>query len=193
MQFGPKVLFRLSGFPIDDFAAHKELFAAIGHAAMSWARFETHLDAIPIHVNAAENSDDLYNPDHPVTFGPKIKLLKRWFNQHPGLKQLKDQMRRLTSGAKNLSRLRNSVLHFILEDLDGNTAQFHGIKYAGNDTFETKMTRMTIEELHKFATVVNAGNMILEDMSRVLFTKDALALLQKREPRTQRRARRRHP
>jgi hypothetical protein len=26
--------------------AAKELFAAIGRAAMSWARFETHLDAI---------------------------------------------------------------------------------------------------------------------------------------------------
>jgi hypothetical protein len=45
VQFG-LTEFRLSGGPIDDCAAHQELFAAIGHAAMSWARFETHLDAI---------------------------------------------------------------------------------------------------------------------------------------------------
>jgi hypothetical protein len=182
----PKIDFRLRGGPIDDFQAHQQLFAAIGHAAMSWARFETHLDAILIHVNASTHSETIYNPEHPVTFNAKVKLLKRWFNQHPSLENLADPIRKITSRSKELSQMRNRFLHFILEEWDApnECAKFHGLKWMGNDEFRAENVRIGIEGLYQFSSIVNAGNRWLEDISRALFTREALEQLRKSAPRT---------
>ena len=110
--------FRLRGGPIDAFEDHKELFAAIGHAATAWARFEAHLDAILIQVNSESHSREVYNPEHPTTFARKVKLLKRWFNQHPSLSHLKEDMRRISTTAKEHSIMRNEFLHSALEEMD---------------------------------------------------------------------------
>jgi hypothetical protein len=178
----PKTDLRLTGGPIDSFEAHEKLFAAIGYAAMSWARFETHLDAILIQVNAAEHSKDIYRPDHPITFDRKVQLLKRWFNQHPGLAHLKDSMRALTSRAKELSKTRNQFLHCILEDWDASKqhARFNGLKWMGNDEWHATVTNMDLEFLHSFARRANIGNKWLEEMSRTLFTAETLERLRVR-------------
>jgi hypothetical protein len=177
----PKSDFRLGGGPIDEHQSHQELFAAVGLLATSWARFEYHLDAILVHVNSSLHSGAIYNPEHPVSFGAKIKLLKRWFNQHPGLADLAQPMRDLTSRAKELSKIRHSILHFVLEDWDqnGQLAKFHGLKWLGNDEFEAQTVTVTIEALRSFADIVNAGNKWLEQISRSLFTDARLAQLRK--------------
>lgn len=183
-----KVNYRLAGGPIDEFSEHLQLFAAIGHAATSWARFESHLDAILIHVNAYEHSAIIYNPEHPITFDRKIKLLKRWFNQHPALAEFTDPIRRITSRGKELSKVRNNFLHFILEDCDEKTlkANFHGLKWIGNDEFLAQRVSITIDGLREFSSIVNAGNAWLEDISRHLFTTAALLRLRTPAPRIQR-------
>jgi hypothetical protein len=79
---------RFTGGPLDspeEMKAAAELWRAIGLAACAWARLEQHLDAVLIHVNQPKHSEKLHDPDRPIGFKRKIKLLKRWFNQHPVL------------------------------------------------------------------------------------------------------------
>jgi hypothetical protein len=177
----PKASFRLRGGPLEDFKSHTELFAAIGYAAACWARFEAHLDAILIHVNAYEHSDIIYNPEHPITFNNKVKLLKRWFNQHPALADKTEIMRKITSHGKELSQIRNDFLHFTLEDFNAPTkeANFHGLKWMGNNEFHARNCRMTIAAFELFARKINAGNGLLEQISRDLFTRESLDKLRK--------------
>jgi hypothetical protein len=179
--------FRLTGGPLDAFADHKELFAAIGFAATTWARFEAHLDAILIHVNSEAHSKDIYNPDHPVTFDRKIKLLKRWFNQHPSLAHHTENMRRLTSTGKELSLMRIQILHSILEDWDSQAqkAVFKECKWAGNEWRITSLS-WTIKGLRDFGDNMNIGNKALQSISADIFTEDGLARLRTRGPRTRR-------
>src|SRR4051812_38190415 len=84
-------IYRLSvaDTPLDDpakMAGAAELFRAIGLAASSWSRLETHLDMVLIFLNQPQHSNEIHDRDHPIGFKRKIKLLKRWFNQHPALK-----------------------------------------------------------------------------------------------------------
>jgi hypothetical protein len=160
----PLVNFRFGGGPIDAFEANNRLFAAIGYAATAWSRFEQHLDAILIHVNADAHSEEIFNPEHPITFNQKIKLLKRWFNQHPSLAHISKDMRRITSTAKELSRMRNQFLHSVLEDWDTEKqrARFHECKWIGNNEWQATPVYWTIDGLTEFATNVNLGNKVLD-------------------------------
>lgn len=174
--------FRLRGGPIDDFQNHKDLFAAIGYAATAWARFEAHLDAILIHVNAEAHSRKIYNRDHPITFDRKVKLLKRWFNQHPGLSHLKEDMRRISSTSKELSRMRNQFLHSVLEDWDAvkQVVRFKECRWTDSH-WEVTSFDWTIPGLQGFGDNMDNGNRALESISRELFTLDGLERLRIRE------------
>ena len=178
---GKHLDFHFGGGPIDDLGPSHPLFAALGYAAASWARFESHLDAILIHINAEEHSAAIYSPDHPVSFERKIKLLKRWFNQHPALADLAEPIRELTSRAKPLARERNRMFHSVLEEwsMETATAKFHGLTYVGDDTFDATIYLPPLDEIRSFATTVNVGNRWLCRISSAIFTEDALARLRK--------------
>lgn len=60
----------------------RSVYAAVGKAAMAWARLEQHLDAVLLQVNKKRFSESLYR-EHPGTFIGKVRLLKDWFNKHP--------------------------------------------------------------------------------------------------------------
>lgn len=172
--------FLLIGGPIDDAEAHKELFEAIGLAAISWARLEQHLDAVLIHVNKAK-FEELYEPQHPIAFSGKVRLLKSWFNNHPELSALEDEMRQLTSSLKKLSPHRNFYLHSILEGWNPTTQMvtFNSIKYEGDDDFRCRREDVPLEAIRSFTRMVNVSNKYLSAISRVLFTPDALARFRK--------------
>ena len=102
--------FDFEGGPIDNFETAREAFEVLGHAAMAWARLESHVDAVLIHVNKAVHSTELYNPEHPIGFANKLKLLKRWFNQHPFLKSLAGEIREAAHVFKE--NLRNAKSDF---------------------------------------------------------------------------------
>jgi hypothetical protein len=78
----------LTNTPLDsptEMADAAELFRVLGLASSSWMRLEMHLDMVLLFLNQPQHSEKLYNKDHPMGFRNKIKLLKRWFNQHPAL------------------------------------------------------------------------------------------------------------
>jgi hypothetical protein len=171
--------FKLYGGPLDDPERPTELFEALGFAACAWARMEQHLDTILIHVNKSEYSEKLYTERHPVMISGKIKLFKRWFNQHPALAGMAGMARLLTSGIKQISGNRHTFIHAALEawDPETKTAKFHGIKFDGDDSFLAETFDVHLDFIIRFGKHVNQANELLADISKRLFTEDAARLL----------------
>jgi len=110
--------------------AAAELWRAIGLAACTWSRLEQHVEVVLIHLNQRKHSEKLYDQDHPIGFKRKIKLLKRWFNQHPALAEHRDILRTITTDMLSLSVTRNTFLHSILDSYDRatSTATFRAVR-----------------------------------------------------------------
>ena len=128
---------------IDDPDTPRSVFTAIGRAAMAWARLEQHLDAVILHINQKRHSEELHR-EHPISFEGKMQVVKRWFNQHPGLLPHKEAMRELTSTLKILSKeARNPLLHSIFARYNAATKEItlQSIKYMGNDDFRLRACR----------------------------------------------------
>jgi hypothetical protein len=178
--------FRLIGGPIEQPEKCGKLFHLIGHAAASWARMEQHIDAILVQINKKDHSDeltDMYDPRHPGNFDTKIKLLKRYFHRHPRLGTHANEVNILANGLKKLSSDRNSMMHGILEDyLSGDDPKMiiNGAKVmpkTGDIVFRT--IEYPLERLHQFIGLVNNAHYALCEISKDLFTLDALAQLQR--------------
>ena len=135
-----------------------------------------------MHINDSAHSAELYKPDHPPTASAKIKMLKQWFNKHPALADLSQNIRKLTSTLKELRLERNFLLHGILEEWDPTTreAQFKIIKYVKvDDTFAVTTKIISLEAISSLANVIKVANQYLAGISRILFTTDALEQLRK--------------
>ena len=182
--------FQIIGGPLDKPQNAHPLFYALGLIASNWARLEQHLNILIMHVNAEEHSVELFDPNHPVSFRRKIKVLKTWFNHYPALINFTEDVRGLTSDLKGLGDSRNLYLHSILETWDQKTetAHFKGIKYEGGDNFTIKTFSITLDGLMAFAKLLNIANRRLSLITRQLFTPEALDILKqsrKRVSRTQ--------
>jgi hypothetical protein len=97
------------------------LFLALGLAAAAWARLEKHINSILIQVNKRQHSNEitaLYDPNYPTKFSDKIRLLKKYFNQHPALKDFREKITNFASDAKKLSIDRNIYLHSVIQSYD---------------------------------------------------------------------------
>ena len=180
---GGKHVHRFIGGPIDSPGAHQELFAAIGHAATSWARMEQHIDTILIQINKKHHSGKLklYDPNHPRSFSGKLRLLKRYFNKHPALADQRGTIAGLAGGIKKLSDERNELLHGVLEDFDETSKKYtlNGITYLGKQEFRHRHQTNDIHKILSFTHFVNLAHYSLcEEISKVLFTVDGVARLQ---------------
>lgn len=171
--------FVLFGGPLESPDTPPELYAAIGLACAHWARLEQHIDAVLMHLNNPEHSEKLFDPEHPVAIAKKIKLLKRWFNQHPALSGLTEDVRILTSKLKDLVPHRHALIHGVLESWDSssNSAIFRTLKFEGDDEFKLKTHTYTIDGIGEVSYLISLANRYLCDISRAIFTRDALARL----------------
>lgn len=169
------------GGPLEAKDGAADLFGLLGFASAQWARLEQHIDAVLIHVNHREHSDTIFDPDHPISFTKKIRLLKRWFNKHPALTHLTEDIRLLTSKLKLLSHHRNNLIHGVLEKWEPSTktSVFRTLKASGEDEFSISTHEYTLEGIAAVAELTAASNRYLSAISRIIFTKDALALLRK--------------
>lgn len=167
------------GGPLEEPQGLDDLFRALGFASAQWARLEQHIDAVLIHVNNSEHSNTIFDPDHPISFQAKIKLLKRWFNQHPALANLTLDIRTLTAKLKELSPHRNNLIHGVLESWDAptRTCVLRTLKFIGGDEFNLSTHNYTIEAIETVAELTAISNRYLSAISRAIFTKDALAQL----------------
>lgn len=167
------------GGPLEQPDGLDDLFRALGLACAQWSRLEQHIDAVLIHVNNREHSDSIFDPDHPVSFRKKIDLLKRWFNQHPALSGLTDDVRLLTSKLKQLNRHRNNLVHGTLESWDASTktSTLRTLKCAGQDGFTLATHKYTLKAIETVAELTAASNRFLSAISREVFTEDALERL----------------
>src|SRR5262249_16521141 len=110
----PGERFTVSGGPIDECDRAIEVFTALGHGATAWARLERHPTFLLVKINKAEHSPDatsLFQPNHPSQAGNKLKMLKRYFNQHPALAKQADTFRDLRRDIKNALKDRNGYMH----------------------------------------------------------------------------------
>src|SRR5436853_427650 len=78
----------LTGGPIDNPSNAIRAFTIFGHLAVSWARLEQHVDLILIQVNRPDRSRALFDPNHPIAFSRKMRLLKKWMEHHPEFSKL---------------------------------------------------------------------------------------------------------
>lgn len=172
--------FKFEGGPIDSPDKATAAFASLGKAAAAWARLEQQIDAILMHVNKAEFSKELFDPEHPVSFKRKLRLMKAWFNKHPALAPYKDDVQTLISKAKVLAPHRNTYLHSIFEGYDAGTdvLTFRSLKYQGNSDFKVTRTRAKREAVEALAELSTKSNRFLwRAVSRRLFTDDAVRRL----------------
>jgi len=155
---------RLSGTPLDDpesMEASAELWRVIGLSACTWARLEQHIDMVLIHLNQPKHSEKLHDPDHPIGFKRKIKLLKRWFNQHPALAEHRASLRQITTKMLALSKTRNAFLHSILDSYDPSTktAVFRAVRAMSPTTYQAGKYVGTLETFLQFAGETHAAHL----------------------------------
>ena len=169
------------GGPLDANDGSPELYTAIGTVSAQWARLEQHIDAVLLHINNPDHSREIFDPKHPASFSRKIFLIKRWFNQHPALSQMTDDMRTLTSKLKEINTHRQNLIHGVLEqwDTEKQSAVFRTLKYIGDDEFVLSTHTYTMEAIRDVADIVSSSNRFLANISRTIFTLDALERLRK--------------
>lgn len=138
-----------------------------------------HLDMVLMFLNRPHYSKNLYEPDHPVGFKSKIKLLKRWFNQHPVLSVFADEFRCLAGPILSLSRTRNIFLHSILASFDPKTKKgvWRSIKAESQDTYKASMHIGSVGMLISFADETNKKHFELARVTKKIMTPDVLAQL----------------
>ena len=174
----------LTDTPLDhpnSMAEAAELFRAIGLATSSWARLEMHIDMVLIHLNRPKHSKELYAEDHPIGFRSKIKLLKRWFNQHPALSHQSKALRALTPKFLELGKQRNIFLHSILSNYDPETkvATWRGIKPAAEETYRVGKHVGSVEHLMHFAAAAHEAHVQFAQICQAIYNSGNLRLLQK--------------
>src|SRR5262249_5840037 len=143
-------------------------------------------------LNRPKHSPVIYDKDHPIGFKSKIKLLKRWFNQHPALAHRKIEFRGLAPRFLRLNGIRNEFLHSFLSDYDPNTkmAVWRGIKPEGAETYKVAMYQGTVDNLILFAAEAHQAHIDFAKIGRDLFESGMIEQLQKHVPRIPRPARR---
>ena len=168
--------FLLAGGPLDalDEAITLPLLA-LGHAAMTWARLEKHIDILLMHINKIRHSAkplNLYNPDHPRPFVDKLRLLKRYFNQHPALFPHAEIIRKLASDLKKAAKERNAYLHTIFEayDPEQRILMLRTVEFKGNDNFRFAGQEVPIECIMDFTRRSVELNRTLAKVSSDVFT-----------------------
>lgn len=172
--------FKFIGGPVDNQLGAEELFLELGRAAAAWARLEQQVEAILLHVNKSEFSEDLVCK-HPVSFTKKLSILKPWFKKHRALLQYNESFLEIASNLWALAEERNLYLHSVLESFDSqsNTAIFHRILPKGNDTFKLVLKKVPLENICSFVEVVNLTNRYLWSVSHDLFTPAVISRLAK--------------
>jgi len=171
--------FQFVGGPIDDPADANALFLELGKAATAWARLEQQIEAILLHVNKQDFSEELFE-DHPVSFTKKLRILKQWFKKHKALASFKEPALEIMSKLWDLADERNLYLHSILEDFDpaSKMATFHRILPKGEDKFTFTKSEVPIEQISAFTDIIRATNRYLWSLSEGIFTADTISKLE---------------
>jgi hypothetical protein len=175
---------RFIGGPLDSpeqMKAAAELWRTIGLAACTWARLEQHIDAVLIYLNQPKHSEKLCDPEHPIGFRRKVRLLKRWFNRYPALAEHRKTIREISTDLLILSKTRNAFLHSILDDYNPSTrtAIFRSVQAKAQNTYVATKHEGTIDNLLAFASRTHAAHLKLAGVSPTLFTPDAIERLRK--------------
>jgi len=175
--------FNFSGGPIEA-PETEELalpFHAFGFAAMAWARLETHLDALLIHLNKRQFSKEIFDPEHPVSLSRKLRLLKAWFTKHKALSEYKPVIDKLVTQLKTLSQARNAFLHALFSAYDAEKSEvtLRSLYNAGNEEFHITRRDFSTEKLIRFGLTVNSANRSLAVITSALFTTNAVEQLRK--------------
>src|SRR5262249_8247617 len=133
---------------------------------------------------------DLYDPNHPRPFTDKIRLLKRYFNKHPALEEHTEEIRTFARAALILAQERNTYLHGIFEFYNEpkKTVTLKSIRPAHDPQnpyiFKIETSAVPLDILKSFADMIGLANDKLEQVSRALFTPDAVSRLRKRPEQT---------
>lgn len=175
--------FNFSGGPVEapDTEELALPFHAFGFVAMAWARLETHLDALLIHLNKRQFSKEIFDPDHPVSFSRKLRLLKTWFGKQKALSKYKPAIDKLAKQLKTLSQARNSFLHALFSAYDAQKSEvtLRSLYYVGDEEFQITRRDFGTEKLIRFGLTVNSANRSLAVITSALFTLDAVEELRK--------------
>jgi hypothetical protein len=167
--------------PLEDPTGCESIFGAFGLAIMAWARLETQVDCLLIQINKKSISAELFDPDHPVSFSRKLRLLKRWFRRHELLSEHAPVIDEFVARMQKLSAVRNDYFHALLSAYDAkeDVVTLRNIRFIGKDQFHIARRKCSGKQLTSFAAAVTVLNNGLWEITRQLFTRDALGRLRK--------------
>lgn len=173
--------FDFRGGPLEDPTGCEKMFYAFGLAIMAWARLEIQIEALLIQINKKSISAELFDPKHPISFSRKLRLLKKWFGRHKLLAEHSKIMDSFITRMRKLSALRNDYFHALLSVYDAkeNTVTLRTLHYVGKDEFHIARREFGPQQLVSFAAAATRINNALWEITRQLFTEDALERLRK--------------
>jgi hypothetical protein len=155
-----------SGGPIDRKEGTEALFELLGRASAAWARMELMLDIILLHINKASESPEIYDPEHPVSFKRKLKLMKRWL-KHPKLAPGRNIFRKSLAILKTLADTRNDVLHSHITSFDPQTGRigFLSLRFLGDDNFQMQSGEYSVERLQALLEMATKSTLALTELA----------------------------
>jgi len=173
--------FNFRGGPLEDPTGCENMLGAFGLAIMAWARLELQVEALLIQINKKSISPELFDPDHPISFSRKIKLLNKWFRRHKLLAEHSEVMAGLVRRMQELSGLRNEYFHALLSAYDAkeDVITLRTVRFLGKDEFHLARRDFGTKQLLSFAAAASIINNGLWEITRQLFTEDALVRLRK--------------
>jgi hypothetical protein len=131
--------------------------------------------ALTIHINKAEASAALHEPDPADAFKRKVKLLENWLMNHPAYAAVVDDWHaRFFLRLKEMAETRNTIIHGHLRAYDRSARKFEIgiIRRAGKDTWRVQTVQFHIEALQEIADLSNMANKELVRIADAIFLKD---------------------
>jgi hypothetical protein len=162
--------FRVLGGPIDNPKPARKAFQAIGYMSCALARLETHIDLLLYHLNKKEFGKQLFDLKHPLQFTDKVKMLRRYFQQHPNLAAHRKEVEKLTDELPDAAHLRNIPLHAIFDHYDVNTDQVTLTSIRPERPVKLRrvahgQTKVQVKSINELTAGINAINRRLVEVS----------------------------
>jgi hypothetical protein len=164
--------FSADGGPIDEHAEHLDLFGAIGFAVSAWARMETMLTALVMHVNKDEASNALYEANPQNAFTRKLTVLENWLTKHPPHARLRAKGdTNLFAKLRGLAERRNLIAHGLVESYDRarDLVTIKQVTRVGRDEWQLRTYETPVADIRIVGQLANTANRYFISLADDLF------------------------
>ena len=178
------------GGPLEHPDQCREASEAIGFAIATWARMETHIDALIFKLNRKEfypNADKITGR-HPSFFPDKLDLMKKLLRWNPVVKPLADEGTKIAGRLKELADTRNVLAHSVLEKIETQNRSmmltFNSFQAKKDGDVKISLHRISLRQLGGYAGELNKLNVRLCGLTSQVFSEQTTQQLTKAAEQT---------